>query len=182
MKAWLNTAKEYLKKSLEPIPQELNELDWKEMLSSNKERLAQHISAFANHAGGGYLVFGIENSTAEIKGISREDVNTIVDKLSNIGRNKLEPAVSINHSIENWDNVPLLFIHIKESAIKPVYIKSKNIEFSFIRSGATTRQASRHDIGSLMLNSKIPVYEELHASTLKRPEQIISLFGFCKNI
>jgi len=180
MKSWINTAKEYLRKSLDPIPQELNELDWKEFLSSNKEKLAQHISAFANHAGGGYLVFGIENSTAEIKGVDREDVNTIVDKLSNIGRNKLEPAVIIDHTVEIWDELSLLFIYIKESAIKPVYIKNKSIEFSFIRSGGTTRKASRHDIGALMLNSKIPVYEELNASTLKRPEQIISLLDFAK--
>ncbi len=180
MKSWIHSAKEYLLKSLKPIPQELNELDWKEMLSTNKDRLAEHISAFANHAGGGYLIFGIENSTAEIKGVNREEVNTIIDRLSSIGRNKLEPAVSIDHSVENWDNFPLLFIRIKESAIKPVYIKSKNIEHSFIRSGGTTRQASRHEIGSLMLNSKSPVYEELFASTLKQPEQIISLLDFAK--
>lgn len=33
MKTWINRAIEYLKHSLEPIPQEINEIDWKEKLS-----------------------------------------------------------------------------------------------------------------------------------------------------
>ena len=41
-----------LDKSLKPVPQELNEIDWKGGLSDDKERLAQHICAFSNLAGG----------------------------------------------------------------------------------------------------------------------------------
>ena len=33
MKVWIKKAKEYLAKSLDKVPQELNELDWKETLS-----------------------------------------------------------------------------------------------------------------------------------------------------
>lgn len=178
MKNWIKKATKYLKQSLEPVPQELNELDWKEFLSSNKEKLAKHISAFANHAGGGYLVFGIEDKTANLKGIEQTEVAGIVDKLSSICRNNLEPVTSIDHTIYEYNNTPLLFIFIRENAIKPVYLKQENIEHSFIRSGGTTRKASRQEIGALMLNSKIPVYEELHASTLKNSDQIISLLDF----
>lgn len=178
MKSWIKTAKEYLIKSFEPIPQELNELDWKEYLSANTEKLAKHISAFANHAGGGFLIFGIENQTAKIKGVDKKFVNDTVDKLSSICRNNVEPVVSLDHAIETYKEKPLLFIYIKESSIKPVYLKQENIEYSFIRSGGTTRQASRHEVGALMLNSKLPVFEELNASTLKRAEQIFALLDF----
>ena len=41
-----------LDKSLKPVPQELNEIDWKGGLSDDKERLTQHICAFSNLAGG----------------------------------------------------------------------------------------------------------------------------------
>jgi len=46
---WKEKAIKILKDSLYPIPSELNELDWKSGLSDKTERLAQHISAFANY-------------------------------------------------------------------------------------------------------------------------------------
>ena len=54
---WQEKALALLEKTLKPIPQELNEMDWKGGLSNDKERLAQHISAFSNLSGGGTLVF-----------------------------------------------------------------------------------------------------------------------------
>ncbi len=41
--------------SLGTIPQELNELDWKETLSPNNDKLCKHISAFSNHPEVGLL-------------------------------------------------------------------------------------------------------------------------------
>ena len=49
---WKEWALKKLQDSLVPIPAELNELDWKSGLSCKTERLAQHISAFANQKGG----------------------------------------------------------------------------------------------------------------------------------
>ena len=47
MKNWEDKARHYLEKSLSPLPQEMNELDWKSGLSDKSEKLAQHLSAFA---------------------------------------------------------------------------------------------------------------------------------------
>lgn len=44
---------ELLKRSIDLFPQEPNELDWKEKLSENNNKLTQHLSAFANFPGGG---------------------------------------------------------------------------------------------------------------------------------
>jgi predicted HTH transcriptional regulator len=60
----------------------------------------------------------------------------------------------------------LLFVHVPESAVKPVHLRGKGLEDAFIRSGGTTRRASRQEIGTLMLNSRTPRWEELHASVL----------------
>ena len=57
MKDWVENAIQLLNKSLHPVPQELNELDWKTDLSDKSDRMAQHISAFANTPRGGYLMF-----------------------------------------------------------------------------------------------------------------------------
>ena len=56
MKTWTTKALELLKASLVPPKHELNELDWKAALSPDKKRLTEHLSAFANQPGGGYLV------------------------------------------------------------------------------------------------------------------------------
>lgn len=62
MKTWMTKALELLGASLEPPKHELNELDWKAALSSDKKRLTKHLSALSNQPGGGYLVFGVDNT------------------------------------------------------------------------------------------------------------------------
>lgn len=61
MNNWKEEVLDVLHRSLQPIPQELNEIDWKGGLSNKTDRLAQHICAFANLSGGGFLVFGIND-------------------------------------------------------------------------------------------------------------------------
>ncbi len=100
MKNWVNRAVALLAHSLQPIPQELNELDWKEDLSPNKEKLIRHLSAFANLPGGGFLVFGVEDSSGKLVGITQQQATIILEKLSNLGRDAISPVVKIDHSIE----------------------------------------------------------------------------------
>jgi len=180
VKNWIPKAIMYLDKSLGKVPSELNEIDWKESLSPNNDKLCQHISSFANLPGGGFLVFGIDNKTANIIGITRKEADIIVDKLASLCRDGVNPLVRIDHSIESFRGSEILFVHIIESAIKPVHLANKTIEDSFIRSGGTTRKASRQDVGALMLNSKSPTWEELHASKLLNEVEVITLLEYDK--
>lgn len=165
MKAWMTKAMDLLKGSLEPPKHELNELDWKAALSPDKKRLTEHLSAFANQPGGGYLVFGVDSAGAPT-GVDEKAVETTVNQLANLGRASLEPPVALDHAMEDYGSVRLLFVQIPESAVKPVHLRGKGLEDAFIRSGGTTRKASRQEIGTLMLNSRTPRWEELHASML----------------
>lgn len=178
IKNWIEKAVEYLEHSLIPIPQEINELDWKEELSPNNKKLCRHLSAFANHPGGGFLVFGVEDNSGKLIGVTQVQAELIMQKLSSLCRDSIFPVISIDHSVQEYKGTPLLFVYIKESAVKPVSINGKSIEDSYIRSGGTTRQASRQEIGALMLNSKTPHYEELHASTLKSSAEILDILDF----
>jgi len=180
MKNWIAKAIVYLDKSLGKIPSELNEIDWKASLSPNNDKLCKHIAAFANMPGGGFLVFEVDNKTTELTSVSKKEVDNIVERLASLCRDGVDPLVSIDHSIETFREVELLFIYIKESAIKPVHIKDKTIEESYIRSGGTTRKASRQEIGALMLNSKSPTWEELHASKLLNEVEVITLLEYDK--
>ncbi len=178
IKNWIQKAFDFLEHSLEPIPQELNELDWKEELSPDSKKLSRHISAFANQPGGGFLVFGIQDKTATPKGITKVNAENIVQKLSNICRDLVNPLVTMDHAIETYKGVALLFIFVKESDVKPVHLSSGTLEDAYIRSGGTTRKASRQEIGSLMLNSKTPQFEELHASKLKTAAEIFDTLDY----
>lgn len=165
MKAWMTKALELLNASLEPPKHELNELDWKAALSPDKKRLTEHLSALANQPGGGFLVFGV-GSAGTPTGVDEKTVETTVNQLANLGRAGLEPPVALDHAVEDYESVRLLFVHVPESTVKPVHLRGKGLEEAFIRSGGTTRKASRPEIGTLMLNSRTPRWEELHASVL----------------
>lgn len=178
MKPWLEKAIKFLENSLGRVPQELNELDWKEDLSPNSNKLCQHICAFANHPGGGFMVFGIENKTGQLTGIQKPAADHITERLSNLCRDAVEPVVVMDHAIQDFNGFALLFIHFRESATKPVFLKSGTLVDTFIRSGGTTRKAGRQEVGGLMLNSKTPVFEELNASKLKTRLEVMTLLDY----
>ena len=174
IKNWIRRAVELLEHSLQPVPNELNELDWKENLSPNSDKLAKHLSAFANLPGGGFMVFGAEDGSGKLNGITPSQATVIIRTLSNLCRDAVSPVIRLDHSIELFQSVPLLFVRIAESAAKPVHLKSGTIEDAYIRSGGSTRKASRQEVGGLMLNSKTPQFEELHCSPLKSEGDILN--------
>lgn len=173
-KHWVKQAVTSLKGSLEPVPHEINELDWKVCLSDDKERLVEHMIAFANLPNGGCLVFGISDAGAKLLGTNQAQAQDIITRLSNLGRDAIEPPLVLDHAIVEYDAVPLLLVYISEHPNKPVHRRGKSIEDSWIRSGGTTRKASRADIGSLMLNSHAPRWEELRASSLLSADDVIA--------
>lgn len=145
-KHWVKQAVTSLKGSLEPVPHEINELDWKVCLSDDKERLVEHMIAFANLPNGGCLVFGISDAGAKLLGTNQAQAQDIITRLSNLGRDAIEPPLVLDHAIVEYDAVPLLLVYISEHPNKPVHRRGKSIEDSWIRSGGTTRKASRADI------------------------------------
>lgn len=182
-KPWLVRAVAVLRQNLSPVATEPNELDWKSGLSSNKERLVEHLSAFGNHSGGGFLAFGIDSATAIVAGVTQEAVETIINQLANLGRDALEPPIAIDHAVVDWDGVPLLLVHIPEQRVKPVHRRGKSIEHAWVRSGGTTRKASRQEIGAMLTNSRAPRWEELRASPcLALPDLLaqLDLAAICK--
>lgn len=173
MKKWLNRALALLLGSLESPRHEQNELDWKAALSPDKKRLAEHLSALSNYPGGGFLVYGVDNSGTPV-GIADAEIEVVVNQIANLGRNAVEPPLALDHAVENYGNARLLFVHVPESSVKPVHIRGKGLEHAFIRSGGTTRQASRQEIGTLMLHSRTPRWEELRASVLLEEDALLA--------
>jgi len=173
-KQWVREAIEKLAGCLRPVLHEINELDWKTQLTDNKERLAEHLIAFGNHPNGGVLVFGVGDTDGQLHAVSSATVGQIVNTLANLGRDGVTPPLAIDHAVAEFEGVPLLFVHIPEQPNKPVHRRGKSIEETWIRSGGTTRKASRQEVGSLMLNSKAPRWEELRASALMPLDEVLA--------
>ena len=165
-KEWVGRAEKLLQRTLHPVPQELNELDWKRELSGNKERLAEHMSAFANHNKGGFLVFGILGNGQKV-GIDPSDAKDTIGRIGNIVREGLEPSCVADHYMEKLEGTSniLLYIHIQESAQKPVHLRGKSLEHSFIRSAGQTRKMNESEIRAALLQSRIYRFEELVISS-----------------
>ena len=161
---WINRAKELLQYSLAPSPSELNELDWKQDISQNKEQLKKHLSGFSNYSGGGFIVFGIDDR-GRCVGVSQKQIENIKTSLGNLARMGIEPATQLDFAIEIYEKKNLLFIKIPESLQKPVHIKGKSIEASYIRSMGQTQKMHKIELAHALLRSKVPKHEELTASS-----------------
>jgi cytochrome c5 len=170
-KHWIEEAQQCLEESLVPVPHEVNELDWKVRLSEHKDRLAEHLIASANHPDGGCLVFGVADD-GQPQGVDAETVAKIANTLANLGRDAIDPPIAIDHGVVEFRGVPLLFVRVPEHSIKPVHRRGKSVEEAWIRSGGTTRKASRQEVGALMLNSATPRWENLRASPLLSLENV----------
>jgi ATP-dependent DNA helicase RecG len=174
IKRWVRDALDYLEESTGSIAHEINELDWKLELTPNKDRTREHLIALANHAGGGFLAFGISKS-GEPLGVTASVADQIANSLASIGRDAIEPPLALDHTIVEFRGVPILLVYAPEQAVKPAHCRGKGVEETWIRSAGTTRKASRQEIASLLMNSTTPRWEDIRASSLVNLEQVKSL-------
>ncbi len=174
---WKERALALLKDSLEPVPSELNEIDWKSGLSDKTDRLAQHISAFANHLCGGVLVYGV-NDDGSIFSLGKEQIDEIVKKLGNIAHNSLSHNIQIEHAVEPYNGENLLFVLIPEEQDKPVHLRGKDIYASYYRSGGQTLKMSPKQVQMLIAKSMGISFEENTALDNLSQEQVLSLLDY----
>ena len=175
--SWKEKAIIYLKNSLYPIPSELNEIDWKSDLSPKSDRLAQHLCAFSNQEGGGFLVFGL-NDDASMFSITKEQTDKIIKTLGNIASNNLSQSIQIQHDTIDYNGNVLLFIHIPEQTEKPVYLRGKTIYDSYYRSAGQTVKMSRQEIKQMIAVSKGMLFHEQIAQTQASADDVLKLLDF----
>ena len=74
-KHWIAQAIALLQSGRDPVPHEINELDWKLSLSDNKERLIGHL-----YPQGGDLIYGIGDAGAVLAGVDQGQVQDAIRK------------------------------------------------------------------------------------------------------
>jgi len=176
---WQDKALILLKKSLEPVPQELNEIDWKGGLSDDKDRLAQHICAFANLAGGGVLVFGINNN-ATFSELSQDLIEKTVTRLDNIAQNRMFSPAQLDHAVLDYNGHPLLFVYIPECREKPMYLRGSDIYDCYCRSAGHTVKMSRQQVRQMIAESEGINYENRIAKSGLKIEEVMNLLNYKK--
>ena len=180
MITWHNKAIKLLENSLSPIPQELNGIDWKCALSDKSERLAQHLCAFSNTQGGGFLVFGINNDDASFVEITKTEVEEIANKLGNIAKNNLAWSIQLEHDVLDYNGHALLFMHIPEQTNKPMYLRGKDIYEAYIRSAGHTVKMSREQVHELIAQSHGLTFEDRVAMNVNSAEEVLQLLDYAK--
>jgi len=176
---WKEKALITLRNSLYPVPTELNELDWKSGISPKTERLAQHISAFANLQGGGMLVFGV-NGDGSLFSVSKQETDNIVQLLGNIAKNNLVYAIKIEHAIMEYDGHALLFVYIPEQPEKPVHLKGQDLYNSYCRSAGQTVKMSQNQVKDLISSSKGIPFERRIAKENLTENEVLQLLNYRK--
>lgn len=174
---WKENAIKILKDSLHPIPSELNELDWKSGLSDKTERLAHHLSAFANLKGGGILVYGVHDDGTCFN-LTQEEIDKTVKTLGNIAQNNLAFPIQIEHSVMEFEGHSLLFIYIPEQSDKPVHLRGKDIYSSYYRSAGQTVKMSRNQVKALIASSQGITFEQQISKENLTKEEVLLLLNY----
>lgn len=176
---WKEEALDALHRSLTPIPQELNEIDWKGGLSDKTDRLAQHVCAFANLAGGGVLVFGV-NDDATFDELDKSVIEDITKKLGNIAKNNLAWSIQLEHAVMDYEGHALLFVRIPEQQNKPVYLRGRDIYEAYTRSAGHTVKMSREQVHEHLALSHGLTFERRVARSAVMEATVLELLDYEK--
>lgn len=179
MKDWKEMALDILRDSLNPIPHELSELDWKSGLSPKSDRLAQHICAFANHVGGGLFAFGL-NDDGSFCPISKEEIDAITKKLGNIAHNNLSNSIDIDYDVLTYEEHPILFVFVPEQREKPIHLRGRDIRESYCRNNGQTVRMSDLQVRNMVATSQGFAFEERVAMDGLSSEKVKSLLNYKK--
>lgn len=170
-------AKSLLHRCLNPVPTEINELDWKTFLSEKSERLAQHLSAFANQPQGGFIVFGVNNGGIPT-GLSKPEGDEIIRKLGNITRHNLAQPAALDHFWLEIQGTPVLVVFVPEGTDKPVYPRSGTVYDSFQRSAGQTVKMTRLEVKQLIAKTQGICFEEQIALTGLSVDDVLNTLDY----
>jgi predicted HTH transcriptional regulator len=175
--SWQEKAIKCLQNSLFPISVELNEIDWKSGLSPKTDRLAQHLCAFSNQEGGGFLVYGV-NDDATLFSVTKKEVDTVIKTMGNIALNNLSQSVQIQHDTIDYEGNALLFVYIPEQTEKPVYLRGKTIYDSYHRSAGQTVKMSPPEVKQMIAESQGLLFHEQIAMTKAAADDVLKLLDY----
>jgi ATP-dependent DNA helicase RecG len=135
-------------------------LEYKVVLPEDSSKWIKTIVAFANGAGGKFIV-GVNNKR-EFIGIPKEvDLFELKDGIADTIAQMCEPQVVFDITAEIIEKAQLLIIQVYPGNATPYYIKSQGqTDGTYIRLGATSRKADWTTLEELKNRSRHTFYDE----------------------
>ena len=118
---------------------ETSTVQFKECFSSQKQ-LATEMIAFANSKGGN-VIFGVEDKTGEIRGLSYNEIQVTARELGNAANEQVRPIIYLQTDVVIVDEKPLLIATINEGINKPYKDLNGNI---WVKQGADKRRVTEN--------------------------------------
>ena len=129
----------------------------------HRDSLSDGLAAFANHQGG-TIILGVDESTKQVFGIEAKDVSAVVDYVSEICRDSIEPPL-VNFYVDSaqvtsaaGDSRYLVYVEVQRSLWLH---KSKN--GYFYRHGSSKREMSTEQllrVGQARSQARIILFDE----------------------
>ena len=128
---------------------ETTRVQFKEMFTSQKE-VAKEMIAFANTKGG-VILFGVEDKTGVIKGLSYDEIQQTSRELGNAAQELVKPTIYIETEVVKVEGKHVLVCSIEEGRNKPY----KNLQGEiWVKQGADKRRITENaEILSLFQSS-----------------------------
>lgn len=128
---------------------ETTRVQFKEMFTSQKE-VAKEMIAFANTKGG-VILFGVEDKTGVIKGLSYDEIQQTSRELGNAAQELVKPTIYIETEVVKVEGKHVLVCSIEEGCNKPY----KNLQGEiWVKQGADKRRITENaEILSLFQSS-----------------------------
>lgn len=127
-------------------------------------KLFDSLSAFANRAGGGIILLGLDESQA-FKVVGVGDPQRVQEDVSSWVRSELEPPVSVEFTVDEIDDGVVMAIEVQEISIeqKPCYYKSQGLRGNggaYLRAGGTDRSMTDYEIFGYISSRGQPRHDE----------------------
>ena len=114
------------------------------------KQIAEELVAFANTRGG-FIVFGTEDKTGKMVGLTYEQVQFLSRELGNTANDQVRPVIYLDTETVKHNNLLFLVTYVKSGAYKPYKDLSGNI---WVKQGADKRRVTENaEIRRLLQNS-----------------------------
>ena len=135
---------------------ESSQVQFKERMP-HPDSIAHELIAFSNSKGG-LIIFGVNDKTGELNGLSFSEIQQINQEIVNIASQKVYPPVFLTTETIALDYNQLLVVHLKEGLSKPYKDSNGTI---YLKNGSDKRKVTSNDEIARLLGSKNLLADEI---------------------
>jgi ATP-dependent DNA helicase RecG len=141
---------------------ESDTIEVKTAYKSMPKKLYRAFSAFANHTGGGIILFGMDESKGfAITGV--QDFHRLQEEVTHMASQDMEPALRPRFIVDEIDDETVVAVEIDEipASQKPCFYKNAGLpKGAYLRVGNTNRQMTEYEVFGYLSGREQPVHDE----------------------